>query len=498
MNAVSPYIYINLTTASCCLFFLLFLLLTYFSKKNMNNVDNLIYKYMLVFNLLSSIFYILFYVFDLVAIFSTNQDFYYKIVYFFSKLAPLMIMYWAMFFCFYTFIMTHEKDKKFMNNFASNRKKIFKFIYLIMIIVGIIHCLEKSEVNLATGMEYHLLIVMNVTLYFILIISIVNLVKNRKNIEKKKLLPIFAILPIIVISALFGALDITIVFLLIMITSMNHLMYHTIENPDMKLINELELAKNQAEKASQAKSDFLSSMSHELRTPINAIVGLSQMISVNNNVEEMHTDSQDIIVASQKLLELVDSVLDVNKIEANQIEVVEKNYNPLSILNSLSSKISMRIGDKPIEFITDFSPDIPMNLYGDSEKLRIILTNLLTNAIKYTNSGSVTFKVNSVVDKDNCNLEFIVSDTGRGIKEDQMDMLFTKFYRLEEDKDSDIEGTGLGLAITKSLVELMNGKITVNSTYGEGSTFTVTLSQKLEGIDQKVEDVSNNKEVEVL
>ena len=498
MNDISQYIYINLTSATCCLFFLLFLFLTYFSKKNMNNIDNLIYKYMLVFNLLACIFYILFYSFDLVAVFSGHQDFYYQIVYLFSKLAPLMMMYWAVFFCLYTFIITHEKDKEYISKFILNRKKIFRSLYLIMFIVSIFHFAEKSEINLSTGMEYHLLMVMNVTLYFILIVTMVNIIKHRKNIERKKLLPIFAIIPMVIISALFGVIGVTIVILLILITSMNHLMYHTIENPDMKLINELELAKNQAEKASQAKSDFLSSMSHELRTPINAIVGLSQMIEVNDNVDEMHNDSKDIIVASQKLLELVDSVLDVNKIEANQIEIVEKNYNPLSILNSLSSKISMRIGDKPIEFITDFSPDIPMNLYGDSEKLRIILTNLLTNAIKYTNSGSVTFKVNSVVDKDNCNLEFIVSDTGRGIKEDQMDMLFTKFYRLEEDKDSDIEGTGLGLAITKSLVELMNGKITVNSTYGEGSTFTVTLSQKLEGIDQKVEDVSNNNEVEVL
>ena len=489
MNVVSPYIYINLTTATCCLFFLLFLLLTYFSKKNMNNIDNLIYKYMLVFNLLSSIFYILFYAFDLVAIFSTNQDFYYKIVYFFSKLAPLMIMYWVMFFCFYTFIMTHEKDKKFMNNFASNRKKIFKFIYLIMIIVGIIHCLEKSEVNLATGMEYHLLIVMNVTLYLVLIISIVNIVKNRKNIEKKKLLPIFAILPIIVTSALFGALDITIVFLLIMITSMNHLMYHTIENPDMKLINELELAKNLAEKASQAKSDFLSSMSHELRTPLNAIVGLTQMLEMTDDWNEVREDAKDIKKSSTNLLELVDTILSVNSIDNGNVEIKNGNYNPYELFDHIVKVNENRIGNKEIQFKVDISNDLPNTLYGDKDKVKTIIDNLLSNAIKYTDAGYVELVVNCFVVKDKCNLRISVSDTGKGIKDEELEHLFDKFYRSQENIDSDISGTGLGLSITKSLVDLFEGKINVNSTYGEGTTFFVTLSQGI--VNNSVEPVES-------
>lgn len=497
MVKVSPYIYVNLTSASCCLFFLLFLLLTYFSKKNMNNIDNKIYKHMLIFNLLSAVFYVLFYSFDLIAVFSPDYNDYYALVYFFSKLAPLMMIYWAMFFCFYIHAVTNEKDKKFINNIRLNSKKYFKILYLVMVIIGIVHFCEYSKINLATGMEYSLLIVMNVSLYFCLLLSITNIIKHRKNLEKKKLLPMFAIIPIVIVAALLGISSVCIVVLLIMITAINHLMYHTIENPDMKLINELELAKNQAEKASQAKSDFLSSMSHELRTPINAISGLSQMISVNDNIEEMHQDSKDIIIASQKLLELVESVLDINKIEANQIELIEDNYNPLSIFNSLSSKINMRIGEKPIEFKTDFSNTIPSNLFGDSEKVRIILTNLLTNAIKYTEKGTVLFKVNSNIVGETCNLVFIISDTGRGIKEDQMDLLFTKFYRLDEDKDSDIEGTGLGLAITKSLVELMDGKISVNSVYGEGTTFTVNISQKLKGIKRLNEDI-NVSDVEIL
>ena len=485
MSKVSPFIYINLTSACCSCFFLLFLLLTYFTKKNMNNIENKVYKHMLVFNTLSTFFYICFYTTDLFAVFSKDPDALYPVVYFFSKLAPLAICYWGVFFAVYVYYITHEFDKNFLVKFQTNQKHFFKNVYSIFLIIAIFHFMEHSVVDLRSGVEVKLLFVMNATLYSALAFSLFFIIKNFKKIEKKKLLPVFLILPLAFIAMLIAISGMPLIVIFIMMTAINHLMFHTIENPDVKLINELELAKSQAEKASQAKSDFLSSMSHELRTPINAISGLSQMIILTDDVKEMHDDSQEILVASQKLLELVDSVLDINKIEANQIEVVKENYNPITIFNTLIGKISMRIGEKPISLKTDISSDIPTTLNGDSQKIKIILTNLLTNAVKYTESGEIGFKVNSVIEKNKCHLEFIVSDTGRGIKEEQMDLLFTKFYRMEEDKDSDIEGTGLGLAITKSLVELMDGKITVNSTFGVGTTFTVKLTQDI-GFDGSV------------
>ena len=213
---------------------------------------------------------------------------------------------------------------------------------------------------------------------------------------------------------------------------------------------------------------------------------LSQMIEVNDNIEEMHSDSRDIIVASQKLLELVDGILEINNLDSNNVEIVEEEYNPLEMFNNLVEKMSLRIGDKDIEFITNYSKDLPATLVGDSLKIKNILNNLLTNAIKYTESGMIKFDVNCMINKDKCNLIITVSDTGRGIAEDRIPGLFTKFNRLDSDKDSDIEGTGLGLAITKSLVDLMNGKISVNSVLGEGSTFVVNITQKM-NIDKKEE-----------
>lgn len=229
------------------------------------------------------------------------------------------------------------------------------------------------------------------------------------------------------------------------------LMYFTIENPDIKMIEQLNIAREQAEKANAAKTDFLSNMSHEIRTPLNAIVGFSNLLLDDKDVPEKAKDEvRDIVMASDNLLEIVNGILDISKIEANKLEIVNNEYSTKKVIDELVALSKGRLGDKPIEFKTNFAPDLPPILYGDAGRIKQICVNILTNAIKYTKEGWIEFKISSVVKDNICRLIISVEDTGIGIKEGNIDKLFNKFERLDLDENVTIEGTGLGLAITKN------------------------------------------------
>jgi signal transduction histidine kinase/CheY-like chemotaxis protein len=247
-----------------------------------------------------------------------------------------------------------------------------------------------------------------------------------------------------------------------------------------ELNEELEEANLRLASASEAKSSFLANMSHEIRTPINAVLGMDEMILRECKDKQILEYANDIDSAGHQLLSLVNDVLDFSKIESGKMELHPVEYEMFSIMNDCYNMIYMRAKRKDLKFSIENDPQIPAFLYGDEVRIRQIIMNLLTNAVKYTKDGSVTLKFDfENTDEDNINLIISVKDTGIGISEDDQKYLFDSFKRIDEKTNRNVEGTGLGLSITKKFTDMMGGTIGVDSVLYEGSTFTVTIPQKI-------------------
>ena len=462
------------------LFYLGLITIIYCTKKKRNTLENKIYLGLLIVTF--------------VTLFLDMASVYLAIVnptHFFAnplcKLYLVGILGWVFLFTYYIFVISSKRNRgDEAENSEKVRKIYFKKAFYILLAIYLISSLIILTFPLNIYSDGNLMYTYGPSAMFsygitgiCVVFWLVIMLSNYKEIKDKKYLPAFAFIVLATVSVIIQATFPEILLVTSAAAFITVLTYFTIENPDLKLINELNLAREQAEKANNAKSEFLSSMSHEIRTPLNAIVGFSQALAEEEISNEAKEEVNDIIMASENLLEIVNGILDISKIEANKLEIVNTEYEPMKILEELVSLSKARLGEKPIEFRTNFDSLLPKTLFGDYMRIKQIILNLLTNAIKYTKTGYIEFRVSCIQKENICRLIISVEDSGIGIQKDKIDKLFTKFERFDIEKNITIEGTGLGLAITKKLVELMNGKIVVQSIYGQGSKFTVALDQQI-------------------
>ena len=319
------------------------------------------------------------------------------------------------------------------------------------------------------------------------------LIVRVKHLAARKTLPIVAVVVLGGLATLIQLFHPEILLVTAAMSFSTVIMYFsvfTLENPDLEMVEEIKSARNAAIKASNAKTDFLSNMSHELRTPLNAILGFSQGLLDQNLEPSMKEDVEDIVSASETLLELVNEILDISKIESDKFEIIDIDYSVNKMYRYLVTMTEGRIGSRQLDFIHEYDNDIPPVLNGDCVRIKQVVVNLLTNSVKYTKEGYVKLSMSFEKDMEDSGVLMIkVSDSGIGIKDEDMQRLFSKFSRLDLKKNINIEGTGLGLALTKKLVDLMHGEIKVESKYGVGTTFTVKIRQKI--VNKKVEEVED-------
>lgn len=461
----------------------------FFNHNNAKNQETKLYSKMLIINFTSSVIAI----FTIIIFKSLNLNFLTIIM---KKLELVLNLLILSLFLQYNLVLINKKVKT---------TKILKTIYLINIILVIILPMDVSVVNNTLKVSqvgyttYHIISTILISIISLLTIKLIKI--NKKNLKKSlpflglTILSLFSIL----LQIKFPESNIYNYFMSYILL----IMYFTIENPDTKVIEQLNIEAKKASEVRKAQENFLASMSHEVRTPLNTIVGLSTSLEENPKCPfEMKQDLQDIVTSSYNLLEMFNNVIDINEIETGTLKLQNEKYNVRESINEVINNHKIKLNKKNLTLNIEYQDNIPKYLYGDIKHLKVIITNILSNAIKYTKDGKIDLLVRSINEPDKCNLIIIIKDTGIGMKEETLSKMYHKFERLDTIKNSNIEGMGLGLALTKRLVELMHGTINFTTTYQVGTTFTIMLPQEIYYQDSitlpKLKDLTKSKRVLIV
>lgn len=453
--------YINLYVSICALLISFFLLINFFSKKRYDNMETKIFSYMLIFNFINTIFTL-----SIVFIEKTNiiNIIFLKIL---NKLNNVIQLGWIwLLFLYMLYMLCNNKEKKY------NLMKIITVI--INILLGIlIFILPTSFYNniylngLSETFSY--------IIYFVyLLVIIVLTIKNIKNMSNKKNIIVFTISLLLMLTALIIKKINPELLIISSIFTYINLIINSTEDPDSRLLLELQKEKEKTEKLNNIKIDFLTNMNYEFRTSLNTIVGFSECIKQEDSIDACKNDADDIITSSQNLLEIINDVLDISKLETNNMKITEEDYKPLEIFENVISSLKPKLSEKEIEIKTNFNENIPYMLFGDSNKVKRIITNILMNSIKHTEDGSINFEVNCTSEKGKCNLVISIENTGKTIKKENKSS-----NNLKEFNKNIVEQSELEFLIAKKFVDMLGGKIVLDEKNINKTKVTIYLNQKI-------------------
>ncbi|MCI7333132.1 MAG: response regulator [Mollicutes bacterium] len=464
--------------------FTLLLILVFKIKKQNNLLSNSTY-FILTLSLLVG------YILELVMYFLSTTAINNIILEIYTKLYLIFIICWSSIFSVYTFLLSKKDDeynKKIMILYAL--LTVTSSVAIIMLPLNITY----TNRIILTGNAINFLKVLITCMLSVLYIRTVLSNKIINTIKANYIYVALIILTIVSFLEIKYQLNIVTTILLFI----TYLIFLTIENPALKeyeIINNLRL---RALKANTNKTEFLSNISHELRTPLTSIITSIDEIKSRNIPQELKENINDIIDSSNSLLDIVGNVIEINKIENKVYDLKEKNYDIRDAVEKLIKLNTKKYSKENVVFKYSVSDNTPSNLFGDKTKIKEIINNILDNSFKYTNKGSISLTINSVLDNDICNLIIEIKDTGIGIKSEDLNKIFNG-NDIDNDINSSVNRDGLGLLISKDLVNLLNGTISVNSYYGSGSVFTIKIPQKLKNELEIVEQTNttkfNNKKV---
>ena len=460
-----------------CLLFTIFLSIIYFSKEKQSDLRSKLYRIILslvVFILSTEFIYLL-------CLGYSNSEFLITSIKFLHWLSFIL---WVGVYCIYCVVyMQKLQYNNFGELFRESKNSSFLLIVTCILLLGYaIAPKETIDLNLikciASHADYIVLVFLTCMCTYVLVCSYVLYKQYPLRRKIAITLIMFVMLVMLVLQVMFNDISVYVICCSLQV----FFLYFIIENPDIHLAREIEGLKADIDKSNKSKTDFLSNMSHEIRTPMNAIIGFSDSLLNSPKFDEntARNDIQSIATAGTNLVDIINNILDISKIESGNDTLDNKEFSIAKIVKELGSIIESRIGNNPVKLYIELDEQIPSKVYGDSTKIYQILLNITNNAVKYTEVGKI--KLSIVPEKtgnDAVLLHIKISDTGYGIKKEDFDKIFEKFSRLDSAVSKEIEGTGLGLVITKKFVDLMGGKIWFTSEFEVGTTFYVDLPLKV-------------------